>query len=222
MPEIFPFTPPLIENADVFFTGFQNTVILFVSSLAGSLVIGLVMATARTWGPAPIRDIGGIYVEFFRNTPLLVQLIFFQTLLSPAYLGITRLPIVAGIIGLSIYTGAFVTEVIRSGILSVDTRQIEAARSLGLTQLQSIRHVVMPQAIRSVIPPLGNLSIALNKNTAIAGAIAVTELLRAAQRIETRTLSFDPFIAALLAYWSMTLTLAFLVGRLEKRFVFSR
>ena len=222
MPEIFPFTPPLIENRDVFFTGFRNTLILFSASFVGALLIGVVMASLRTWGRPVLRDIGGVYVEFFRNTPLLVQLIFFQTLLSPAYLGVTREPILAAIIGLSIYTGAFVTEVVRSGILAVDARQIEAARSLGLSQLQSIRHVVMPQAVRSVIPPLGNLSIALSKNTAVAGAIAVTELLRAAQQIENRTLSFDPFIAALVAYWTVTLSLAFAVSRLERRLVFVR
>lgn len=220
--EIFPFTPALIENSDVFFRGLRTTLLLLAGGLAGALAIGVVMASMRTWGGPLLRDLGGIYVEFFRNTPLLVQLLFLQTLLAPAYLGVTRQPEVAAMIALAVYTGSYVTEAIRSGILSVDPRQIEAARSIGLTQLQSIRHVVLPQAIRTVIPPLGSIAIALTKNTAVAAAVAAPELLRAAQTIENRTSRFDGFFAALLAYWVITLSLAFVISRLERRLAFAR
>jgi His/Glu/Gln/Arg/opine family amino acid ABC transporter permease subunit len=212
----------LDDNALFFFQGFRNTLILAVGALAASLVIGTLMASLRVWGGDVLRAVAGGYVEFFRNTPLLVQLLFYAVLLAPANLGVTGDPLVAAMIGLSIYTGAFVTEVVRSGILSVDVRQLEAARSLGLSQLQALRFVVLPQAIRTVIPPLGNLSIALVKNTSIASGIAAFELLKVASVLETQTAQFSWFIAALVGFWSLTIPLAWLVGRLERRLAFSR
>jgi His/Glu/Gln/Arg/opine family amino acid ABC transporter permease subunit len=210
------------DNALFFFQGFRNTLILAVGALATSLVIGTFMASLRVWGGDLARSLAGAYVEFFRNTPLLVQLLFYAVLLAPANLGITGDPLVAAMIGLSIYTGAFMTEVVRSGILSVDVRQLEAARSLGLSQLQAVRFVVMPQAIRTVIPPLGNLSIALVKNTSVAGGIAAFELLKVASVLETQTAQFNWFIAALVGFWALTIPLAWLVGQLERRLAFSR
>jgi ABC-type amino acid transport system permease subunit len=143
-------------------------------------------------------------------------------LFAPRNLGITSNPIIVGILGLSIYTGSYVAEAVRSGILSVAPQQVEAARSLGLSQLATLRFVVLPQAIRTVIPPLGNIAIALTKNTAIVSAIAANELLKVAGVIETRTASFDGYIAALVAFWSLTLPLAFVVSQLERRLKFAR
>jgi putative glutamine transport system permease protein len=216
------FTPPLIASSELFFEGYRNTLLLSVGAMLGASVIGVIGASLRVWGGPVLSPIGGAYVEFFRNTPLLVQLSFFAVLFAPANLGISANPLVVGLIGLSIYTGSYVTEVIRSGILSVDPRQIEAARTLGLSQVQALRLVVLPQAIRTVIPPLGNLAIALVKNTAIVSAIAATELLKVAGIIETRTASFDGFLAALVAYWTITIPLAMLVDQAERRLGFSR
>ena len=215
-------SPALSEYSDFFFEGFRNTLILAVGGMIGSLVIGLVGASLRVWGGPFLSPLGTAYVEFFRNTPLLVQLSFCAVLFAPRNLGISSNPIVVGILGLAIYTGAYVTEAIRSGILSVDPRQIEAARSLGLSQIATLRFVVLPQAIRTVIPPLGNIAIALTKNTAIVSAIAANELLKVAGIIETRTASFDGYIAALIGFWSLTLPLAFIVSRLERRLKFAR
>ena len=215
-------SPALSEYSDFFFEGFRNTLILAVGGMIGSLVIGLVGASLRVWGGPFLSPLGTAYVEFFRNTPLLVQLSFCAVLFAPRNLGISSNPIVVGILGLSIYTGAYVTEAIRSGILSVDPRQIEAARSLGLSQIATLRFVVLPQAIRTVIPPLGNIAIALTKNTAIVSAIAANELLKVAGVIETRTASFDGYLAALVGFWALTLPLAFVVSRLERRLKFAR
>ena len=215
-------SPALSEYSDFFFEGFRNTLILAVGGMIGSLVIGLVGASLRVWGGPFLSPLGTAYVEFFRNTPLLVQLSFCAVLFAPRNLGISSNPIVVGILGLSIYTGAYVTEAIRSGILSVDPRQIEAARSLGLSQIATLRFVVLPQAIRTVIPPLGNIAIALTKNTAIVSAIAANELLKVAGVIETRTASFDGYLAALIGFWALTLPLAFVVSRLERRLKFAR
>ena len=215
-------SPALSQYSDFFFEGFRNTLILAVGGMIGALVIGLVGASLRVWGGPFLSPVGTAYVEFFRNTPLLIQLSFFAVLFAPRNLGITSNPIIVGILGLAIYTGAYVTEAIRSGILSVDLRQIEAARSLGLSQVATLRFVVLPQAIRTVIPPLGNIAIALTKNTAIVSAIAANELLKVAGVIETRTASFDGYLAALVAFWSLTLPLAFLVSQLERRLKFAR
>ncbi len=214
--------PVFDENAHLFGQGYLTTVVLSAGALALSLVIGTVVASARVWGGPIVQSFSRAYVEFFRNTPLLVQLLFIAVLLAPRNLNVTREPIVAALIGLSIYTGAYVTEVVRSGILSVDPRQIEAARSLGLSQVEALRFVVLPQAVRTVIPPLGNLSIALVKNTAIASGIAATELLKVAGIIESRTGLFTPYIAVLVAYWTLTLPLAWVVSRLERRLAFAR
>ena len=216
------FSPALSEFSDFFFEGFRNTLILAIGGMLGALVIGVVGASLRVWGGAFLSPLGTAYVEFFRNTPLLIQLSFFAVLFAPRNLGITSNPIIVGILGLSIYTGSYVAEAIRSGILSVDLRQIEAARSLGLSQLATLRFVVLPQAIRTVIPPLGNIAIALTKNTAIVSAIAANELLKVAGVIETRTASFDGYLAALVAFWSLTLPLAFIVSQLERRLKFAR
>ncbi len=213
---------PLLENADVFVVGFRNTLFLSVVGMAGALVLGTFVASLRVWGGPFLSGLGTAYVEFFRNTPLLVQLFFFAVLLAPANLGVTRDPVLVGAIALSLYTGAYVTEVIRSGVLSVDPRQLEAARSLGLSQVQSLRYVMLPQAIRTVIPPLGNISIAHVKNTAIASGIAAVEILKAASIVETRTAAFEAFYLALVLFWSLTIPLAFLVSRLERRFAFAR
>ena len=214
--------PGLDENASLFVQGYVATVQLSVGAIGLSLVIGTLVASIRVWGGPVLESFARGYVEFFRNTPLLVQLLFLAVLLAPANLNITREPFVAALIGLSIYTASYVSEVVRSGILSVDARQIEAARTLGLTQLDAIRFVVLPQAVRTVIPPLGNLAIAVTKNTAIAGGIATVELLRATGIIESRTLQFNWYIGALIAYWTLTLPLAWVVGRLERRMAFAR
>ena len=214
--------PVLDQNSQLFLQGYLTTILLSVAALALALVIGIVGASARVWGGGVVQAFARGYVEFFRNTPLLVQLLFYAVLLAPANLNITREPILAAIIGLGVYTGAYVTEVVRSGILSVDTLQIEAARTLGLSQLEALRFVVLPQAVRTVIPPLGNLSIALVKNTAIASGIAATELLKVAGIIESRTGEFTPYLAVLVAYWTLTLPLAWVVSRLERRLAFAR
>jgi His/Glu/Gln/Arg/opine family amino acid ABC transporter permease subunit len=210
------------ENRRLFLQGYFTTIALWAGAFAVSLVIGLIVASARVWGNAILQAYARGYVEFFRNTPLLVQLAFYATLLAPNNLGVTGDPMLAALIGLGIYTGAYTTEAIRSGILSVDARQIEAARSLGLSQFQALRLVVLPQAVRTVIPPLGNLAIALVKNTAVATGIAAVELLQAARILEGRPPYIFPFVALLLGYWSLTLPLAWAVNRVERRLGFAR
>jgi His/Glu/Gln/Arg/opine family amino acid ABC transporter permease subunit len=212
----------IVDNLDIFVQGYLTTILLAVAAMALAVAIGTVMASLRVWGGTLVSGIAGFYVEFFRNTPLLVQLFFYATLFAPRNLGLASDPVVVAIVGLGIYTGAFVTEAIRSGILSVDAGQLDAARSLGMSQVSTVRLVVLPQAVRTVIPPLGNLSIALVKNTSIASAISAREILFVGLLVQSRTFSLEPFLAIVAAYWSLTIPLSIAVARLERRFVFAR
>ncbi|HVL53299.1 MAG TPA: amino acid ABC transporter permease [Vitreimonas sp.] len=213
---------PIVNNFGFLLDGFATTLRLSAGAMTLALAIGVVVASVRVWGGPIGSAAGGAYVEFFRNTPLLVQLFFYAVLFAPANLGLSRDPVVVALVGLSVYTGAYVTEVIRSGILSVDQRQTEAARSLGLSQVQTLRRVVLPQAVRTVIPPLGNLSIALVKNTAVASAIGAAELLQVGSIISSRTFRLEPLVGVVVGYLVITIPLAILVGHLERRLRFAR
>ena len=164
----------LANNTDLFVNGFRKTIQLFLIAAVGSLTLGTVLGMMRV-SPVPIlRWAGAAYVTVLRNTPLTLVLFFFAF----AYPLLQIVPIsffTAAAIGLTIYTAAFVCEVVRSGINTVDVGQAEASRALGLTFGQSLGNVVLPQAIRSVVPPLTSVQIALLKNTTIAAGFSVAE-----------------------------------------------
>src|SRR5438128_11710495 len=168
--------------------GIVMTIQLSLLGFGGALALGTVVALIRVSPIAPLRWIGAAYVEVYRNTPLLVQLffLFFGPIrFSPdTFENIFR----AAAVGMALYHGAYVAEVVRGRLLGVDRGQIEAARSLGLSYAQMLRYVQLPQTFRSVIPPLGNIAIALVKNTSLASTIGVAELLYAAEIVDARTL----------------------------------
>lgn len=207
--------------------GLWMTIQLSVLGLIGSIVLGIVIALFRISPLLPLRWLGTAYVEFFRNTPLLVQ-IFFLFFAFPA-LGIRFsddafvFNFRAAVLGIALYHAAYVAEVIRGGLLGVDRGQIEAARSLGLSYRQMLREVQLPQAVRSVIPPIGNIAIALTKNTALAKTIGVAELLAAGDFVEAQTFrTVEAYVAVALLYLVLTLPMAAGVNWLEKRLVVAR
>lgn len=215
------------EFPQLYFTGLWLTIQISIFGLIGAIVIGTFGALARVSPLVPLRWIGGAYVEFFRNTPLIVQLFFL--FLGLPFLGfrfstdtfenIFR----AAATGMALYHGAYVAEVVRGGLLGVDRGQIEAARSLGLSYPQMLRHVQLPQTFRSVIPPLGNIGIALVKNTSLASTIGVSELLFAAEIVESRTFrAEEAFIATTLFYLLLTIPLGIVVNALERRLLVAR
>ena len=201
---------------DSFWEGFKITVALGVLALLLALILGVIFAVLRSVPVRPLRAIGTAYVEFFRNTPLLVQTFF-------AYFGLgaagIRLPaFTAAFLALGVYTGAFVTEAIRAGILAVDRGQYEAARSLGLSYVKMMRYVVLPQAFATTVPPLGNLAIALAKNTSLASSIAVADLLYNANLINSRTFAtYEVFAFVGLCYLAFTLPMSAALGQIERR-----
>lgn len=211
----------LLEHAGFLASGYGNTVLLVAVSFAASLAIGTFVALFRL-APLPfVPSLARAEVEIFRNTPLLIQMQLFW--LGLGSVGIRLSPFVAGALALSLYTGAYVTEAIRSGVATVGAGQLEAARAIGLTFVGSMRHIVLPQAFRTVIPPLGNLFIAMIKNSAIASAIAVAELLYVSEVLEGRTFrTFEIFTGVLIGYLSLTLPAGAAVRRLEHRWEIRR
>jgi aspartate/glutamate/glutamine transport system permease protein len=215
------------EFPDLFFGGLWLTVQLSVLGLVGALVLGTGVALMRVSPITPVRWIGAAYVEFFRNTPLVVQLFFLflgLPLLGLRFAADTFDNIFrAAFVGMALYHGAYVAEVVRGGLLGVDRGQIEAARSLGLSYVQTLREVQLPQTFRAVVPPLGNIAIALVKNTSLASTIGVTELLFAAEIVESRTFrAEEAFLTATQLYLALTVPLGLVVNGLERRLLVAR
>jgi glutamate transport system permease protein len=163
----------LIDQFDLILRGFWMTLRLTGFAAAIALVVGTVLAAMRVSPAPPLRFAATTYVEIVRNTPL--TLVFVLMVFGLPELGFRFSFFVRAVISLSVYTSAFVCEVLRSGINAVQSGQAEAARALGMTFGQTLQTIVLPQAFRTVIPPLGNLLIALAKNTAIAEAFGVVE-----------------------------------------------
>jgi glutamate transport system permease protein len=163
----------LVDQFDVILRGFWVTLRLTAYSGAIALVVGTVLAAMRVAPAPPLRWAATTYVDIVRNTPL--TLVFVLMVFGLPELGFRFSFFVRAVVSLSVYTSAFVCEVLRSGINTVQPGQAEAARALGMTFGQTLQTIVLPQAFRTVIPPLGNLLIALTKNTAIAEAFGVIE-----------------------------------------------
>lgn len=211
----------LFDHWDMFLQGFGNTLKASLLALIGSFLLGTLMAVFRIAPIRPLNWVGTAYVEFIRNIPLiLVVFVFFVGL--PA-IGIRLESFVAGTLGLTVYTAAFIAETIRAGILAVSKGQTEAARSSGLTYVQTMRYVVLPQAIKIVIPPMGNQFINLVKNSSVLGVIAGLDLMYFGDLISADTfVTFDVYIFVAVFYLILTLPLSLLVGYLERRLASAR
>lgn len=165
-----------------------------------------------------VRLIIKCYVELFRGTPLLVQ-IFMIYFALPMVIHQQINPYVAAVTACSINSGAYVSEIFRAGIQSIDKGQMEAGRSLGLTWVQTMRYIIMPQAFKAIIPPLGNEFIAMMKDTSLVSVIGFEELTRRGQLIIARTYgSFEIWSAVAVIYLVMTLSISRLVAYLERRY----
>ena len=201
----------LTENLDMYLLGFKNTIMSSLVALVASLILGVLIAIMRIAPIKPLNWLGTAYVEFIRNIPLLIITFFF-------FLGLKLSGLYAGTLALTIYTSSFIAEAIRAGILSVPKGQMEAARSSGLTYGQAMRLVILPQAVKIVIPPLGNQFINLVKNSSILAVVAGLDLMYHGDLISSRTfVVFDVYIFVAAFYLILTIPLSFGVGYLEKR-----
>ena len=218
----------ITDNIGVFASGLWGTIVLTAISGVGALILGTVLAGMRV-APSPVlRGVATVYVNVVRNTPL--TLVMFFTAFGLPILQITFGSTSAtqfrvyAVIALVAYTSCFVCETLRSGIATIPVGQAEAARSIGLTFGATLRYVVLPQAFRTVVPPLGSVLIALTKNTSIASAFNNQELISAMRGlIETRG---DAVLWVLLgtavAYMILTLPMGYLVGVLERKVAIAR
>lgn len=211
----------VLDNRDLFLAGMRTTVSLTLLSYAAAFVIGTVVAAFRVSPVPPLRAVGAVYVGAVRNTPLAVLMVLFFSGLGDA--GILFSRYTSAVIVLSAYTGAFVAETVRSGINTVAVGQGEAARSLGLTFPQVLRIVVLPQAFRTVVSPLGSLFVALIRNSALAALISVPELAGNAEQLLTETGQYiQIFLGTAVAYMMLTLPSARVVNVLEHRLAIKR
>ncbi len=209
----------LLANFDALWSGFLTTLAMSVAAAIVATVLGTVLAAFRVSPIPPLRAFGAIYVQLVRNTPLTA--VFFLVIFGLPAVDVTfQSFFIAAVVALSVYTAAFVCEVIRSGINSVSAGQAEAARAIGLTFGQSLREVVLPQAFRTVVPPLGNLWIALVMNSAIAGgAFAVADLTQLAANLarDNPAEVLGVFGGIALAYMVITVPSGIAVGIIERR-----
>lgn len=181
-------------------------------------IFGLITSVCRLSGVKILQVIAVCYVNIIRGTPMLVQ-IFLIYFALPMVIGERINPFVAAVAACSINSGAYVSEIFRAGIQSVDKGQMEAGRSLGLSWMQTMRYVIMPQSFKHVIPPLGNEFISMTKETSLVSVIGFEELTRRGQLIIAKTYgSFEIWLTVAAIYLVMTLTIARLVSYLERRF----
>ncbi|MGH3799896.1 MAG: amino acid ABC transporter permease [Pseudonocardiaceae bacterium] len=208
----------IVDNIGLYRDGLLTTLQICLYAAIGSLMLGTVIATFRVSPFSPLRATGTAWVTVFRNCPLTVVL-FFCAFGLPE-LGINAAYFWFGITGLVLYTSAFVCEAVRSGINAVPSGQIEAARAVGLTFTQSMRDIVLPQALRSVVPPLGSVIIAMIKNSAIVGAFGVGGDLFSVQARLTSAqgLALIPVLLGVAAgYLIITIPAGLALGVIERR-----
>jgi glutamate transport system permease protein len=206
-----------IDNFDLLRDAFLTTLSLSLLSGLLALVLGTVLAGMRVSPITQLRGLATFYVEVFRNTPLTV--VFFFIIFGLPQIDFAVDFFTGAVLSVGLYTAAFVCEAVRSGINAVSPGQAEAARAIGLTFGQSLREIVLPQAFRTVVPPLGNVWIAMVKNTSIAAGFSVTELSSTLPRLvnaDAGDLTLI-LIGVVAGYMLITLPSAYAIHRLERR-----
>ncbi len=206
----------IIDSLPLLLRGALVTLQISILGCAAGIVCGTLLGVLHTSKNKLIRSIITLYVTLIRGTPMLIQIAFAAYVLPE--LGL-KLPLFwAAILAISANSAAYVSQIIRAGIVSVGSGQIEAARVLGMKQLQITRYIVLPQAFRVVLPALGNEFITLIKDSSLASTIGVVELTKEAWFIRSRTFdALTVYCAVALIYLIMTTTLSFIIDRLERR-----
>jgi glutamate transport system permease protein len=211
----------VLDNLDRFVQGMGMTALLTMLSWLGAFVLGVAAASSRVGPIRPLRAAGTAYVGVVRNCPLTVLFVVF--FFGFPSIGIIESRFTSAVIVLSVYTGAFVAETVRAGVNTVAPGQVEAARALGLGFTQVLGLVVLPQALRSVVGPLGSVFSALIRNTSIAYVIGQVELTGTAFQLSVASAQFVPvYLGAALAYLALTLPTGLAVGVLERRWAIRR
>lgn len=209
----------LVEYKHYYLIGIKTTLLIsFLSLIIGS-TLGALLSLLKLSKVKFLRFISTAYIEIVRGTPIMVQiaLVYFG---SYVILGTNMDGFLAALIAVSLNSAAYVAEIIRSGIQSIDKGQLEASRSLGLSNSQTMRYIIMPQAIRNILPALGNEFVTLIKETSVASTIGVADLMYASKIVQSSSFQpFNPLIIVAIIYFIITFSLSQLVGLLERRLV---
>ena len=206
----------LVTSFPLLISGLRVTLALGAVAVVAGLMLGLVVALTRLYAVKPARIIAKIYIDVFRSIPILVLLIVVYYALP--FVGLRLSPFMSAALSLTLVSGAYTAEIFRAGIEAVPRGQFEASQALGLGYRHMMADVVLPQAIRIVIPPLTNNCINVMKDTALASVVAMPDLLKQATQAQALEANPTPLIVAALMYLAILWPLVYLVGRMEKRY----
>jgi len=206
----------IFQNFDSILQAFLVTVLLALFAEVLGIILGLVLALLKISRSKILSSPAQVYIDVFRGTPLLIQIIFIYFATPNIGIRIESL-FFAGLVALTLNSAAYVAEIFRAGIQSIDKGQMEAGRASGLTYTQTMRHIIVPQAFRRTIPPLTNEFVMLIKDTSIVSVIGLEELLRSARVLQSATANATPLVAAALFYLAICLPLIYLANGLERR-----
>ncbi|WP_053956525.1 amino acid ABC transporter permease [Inediibacterium massiliense] len=206
----------VLQDINLLLKGAYYTMLITIISMTFGLMIGLLVALARLTKHQTLATFAKGYVSIIRGTPLLVQIFIIYYGLPD--IGILLDPLTAACISLSLNISAYISETLRGAILSIPKGQMEAAMCIGMTHYQAMRRIILPQAARVAIPPLGNTFIGMLKETSLVSVITVTELLRTSQLLISKHLVVMPFyIAIALMYWIMSTLFSIGLGFIERK-----
>ena len=206
----------LYQYRHKFLLGWITTVWISLASLGLSSAIGLFFATAQRSRFLPLRYFSKIYVELVRGTPLLVQILIFFYVVADAFHISDRYQV--GILTLSFFSGAYISEIFRAGIESIGQSQLESARAIGLTRAQTYRYVVFPQALRQILPPLAGQFVSLIKDSSLLSVIGISEFTLNAREVNANTYStLESYLPLAVGYLVLTLPISLLARYLEKQ-----
>lgn len=209
----------VLRNLPFLLQGLRITVVITLIAMAVGMVLGLVAALTRLADNRLARALSSAYVDLFRSTPLLVQLIWFYFVL-PIIIGYSISPFTAGAIALSLYAGAYLAEIYRAGIKSIDEGQSEASLALGMTPAQALRRTILPQAVVRMLPPFGSMFVTLFKESALVSAIGVADLLRQGLSLSQFTVRpVEVLTVMALLYFLITYVQTVWVNSLHRRYL---
>ncbi|MBG6141967.1 polar amino acid transport system permease protein [Labrenzia sp. EL_142] len=209
---------PVLAEGGFLLVGFRNTLVLTATALSGGLVVGLLLAFARLSHRRWLKVPAGIVIEVFRTTPPLVQLFWFYFGL-PIVLSIEMTPFLAASLTFMIQSGAFFAEIFRAGIVSIERGQWEAANAIGMTYNQSMRRVILPQAVKRMFPSMMERSIELMKTTTLVATVSYADLLFQANELAQKTFRpLEVFTVVALIYFVSISFISFIASRMERRF----
>ena len=207
------------SHIDIFISGFGTTLLVSFLALCIAVIMGVFHALLATSKFTILKLWARVYVEFFQNTPLLINLFFLYFVLPMIpIIGVTLDVLVIGVIGIGVYHGAYMSEVVRSGILSIPKGQFEAAHAQGFTYFQSIAYIILPQTLKVILPPSTNQAVNLIKNTSVLAIIAGAEIMYRIDSYAQSSLNYAPaYIIAGMFYFLVCYCLSFVVRRYEEK-----